>query len=424
MNYRLLISIAILTFLASLITFIPGTAQAALTLNNFIGFETNGVNEALSSGGTPTLSTTTHSGDWSLQFDAAADEYDAAIITGASTDSDNDFIFGFAIRWSDKVPSSSNVTFASVRDDGALVPWQIQIQTDSDIRFVDANNTIIDADIADPFTANEWHIIEVRWQHSETGAFDAHIDGSSVISETGVDLSHGGTIGADDAFYRFEGAVGADFLVDDIYSFSGGTGTADFLGNPEIFRYQGCSGSPGCDNSATPDTGDNLDQGVWQDLGETPLSSDATEPAYTGAALDGEIYTDDTQSGNNFRHGPHDDTNIDGTSNIKGAKLFWVLRRGNGSGTVHSGHYGNDSGAATVTASLTLDNDFLNFFVIDGGPFGGGSGANPPDDTEHWKLGFGKDSGGRDIFAEEMWGFTLHVPDAPVGGVRRIFYVE
>ena len=94
MRYRLIGLIGVLAFLVSFVVFAePGNAQAALTLNNFFGCETNGTDELLGSSGTPDCGTTrVRTGDWSLEL-RSGDIAQLAMITGGSTDSDNDFIF-------------------------------------------------------------------------------------------------------------------------------------------------------------------------------------------------------------------------------------------------------------------------------------------------------------------------------------------
>jgi len=372
-----------------------------LTLNNFTGFETGDLNEALSTSGTPTVGgTDPHSGDFVLDLDAGAEEFDVAIITGGSTDANDDFILGFFIRFSDKNPSSSG-NILEVLDDAGTLIFNLLLEPDGDLRF--NPQTGAGFTITDPFTLNTYHLIEIRWQHLASAAFDLHIGGVSEISETGIDLTAGGAIGEDLAVYQFGGVVGAAFKIDDIYCFSGGSGVSDFLGNANILRYQANT------NSATPDVGDALDQGVWQDLGETPVSGDATEPGWdVNAARGGAVFTDDTQSGDNFRPGPSGDSDFSGT--ITGGKWYWRLHRGNGGATIHEGRHGNNvDGTADVI--FTLGTSFANFFLVREPAAGAGS---LPLNTEFFSQGFAKESGGRDIFAEEIFGFLLFVPSTEV----------
>ena len=415
MRYRLLSFIGILVFLAAFASAAqPGEAQAALTLNNFVGFETNGLDEALSSAGTVSFTNaaaSVHSGDFAIDSHGINDEYDIAIITGGSTDSDNDFIVGFWIRIVNKAPSTEGPFFL-IFDDSSNLLLEIQVELDDDIRLEDANSDTV-CTVTDPFTLDTYHLFELRWQHSASAAIDVHIDGSSVCSETAQDLTDGGAIGPDAALYRIIGIGSYFYDFDDFYAYSGGTGTGDFLGDAEVFRYQNRTNSTTNDDDCNAFT-NTLDAGVWQDLGETPLAPDATEPEYSSAIDGGSIYTDDTQSGDNGRHGPHGDTEVDGDSNIRGAKMLGRFRRGNGGGTTHRMCYGNDTNEES-NVIVTLDVTFLNFIVIFT------SSGTEPLSTEHFLQGFFTD-GARDIFGEEMWSFILHVPDAVV--TRRIFPVQ
>lgn len=415
MQIRLILLIGLMAFLVSFVTFAqPGQAQAALTLNNFSGFETNGLDEALATAGTPVgIGTPVHSGDFSIHFNSSADSYDIAMITGGSTDSDNDFIVGFFVRM-DSWAGAGDIIVAL--DDAGGEVWSLR-HSGGDLIAQDADISVI-ATCSSCLVIDTWHLIEVRWQHQASGDFDLHLDGVSEISETAEDLTDGGAISEDAAVYRLNGPTSNNRYFDDFYAYSGGTGTGDFLGDAEVFRYQANTNSAVADRNVVGSGPDNLEQGVWQDLGETPLSSDATEPGYTsGDARAGAMDTDDTQSGDNFRPGPSGDSNIDGDSNIKGGKWLNRLRRDNGSGTTHFFAFGDSIGnAANVT--VTLGVTFTNFFLIRTDV------SDVPSSSEFFTIGFRKLSGGREIFSEEMWTFILHVPDGGAPPPRRIFPVQ
>lgn len=418
MNYRFITLIGILVLLMSLVTFSsPGSAQAVSILNNFIGFETGGLDEAAATAETPTIVTSpVHSGDFALELNGTAtqDFYDV-LFSFDIRDTDglsDDFIIGFFIRFSDKDPSLDRDIFF-VLDDAVGIVWEMEIQGDSDLEINDANNALI-ATVADPFTLNQWHLIEVRWEHADPGDFEMFIDGSSVVNETGQDLTDGNGITIGNAVYRFLGHSTLNHFIDDIYTFDAASSNSDFLGGSEVFRYQADT------NSATPD-GDcsdgfieaDLDQGVWQDLGETPLSSDATEPGYTGSGqTGGSVLTDDTQSGNNFRPGPSGDSNIDGT--IIGAKALFRLKRSTGGPTGMLTCLGNSSDGTPVSFAADVTTSFTNFFFLE-------TGTAVPTNSEFFELGLLKMTGPQDFTAEEIWAFLLHVPPT---SQRRIFPVQ
>ncbi len=134
---------------------------------------------------------------------------------------------------------------------------------------------------------------------------------------------------------------------------------------------------------------------------------------FTDSGDGASIFTDDTASGNNGRHGPHGDANIDGDSNIRGAKWLHRLRRGTGGGATHSKCYGNDADSIS-SASVSLDTDFANFITLST------AATEAPLSTEHFAQGM-HTSGARDIKGEEIWSLLLHVPDTIT---RRIFQVQ
>ena len=414
MTSRFIALIGILTFLVSFIIFAqPGSALAALTLNQFIGFETGGLEEAHAINDTPVVVTSpVKHGDYALELNADGDDYRFYMITGGSTDASNDFILGFYLRFT-ATPTVDDKSLLEAREAPGKEIFQLEFNTARKFRIKDAAGTLI-ATGSTVLSVDTYYLIEILFQHSATGNFDLHIDGVSEFSETSMDLIDDTGIDHDISGYRFSGLDAGTVYVDDIYCYSGASSVSDFLGEHEIFRYQ-----PSETNSATPDVGNDLDQGVWQDLGETPVSSDGTEPGYTtdATAQSGVMYTDGTLSGNNFRPGPNGDSEIDGDSNIKGGKWFARLKRGNGSGTEHYLKYGNDVDSISTTSDLLLSASFENHFIIST------AAGVVPLSTEHFAIGMADEAAGaRDMFAEEMFGFILHIP--AVGGTRRIFSIQ
>lgn len=99
----------VLLFLVSFLAFQPDTVQAALTLNNFVGFETNGSEEAVGSGGA-SIVTNARSGDWAMQMNSGG-FLDLPMITGGSTDSNNDFILGFGVNFNGRTATDVLLRF-------------------------------------------------------------------------------------------------------------------------------------------------------------------------------------------------------------------------------------------------------------------------------------------------------------------------
>ncbi len=371
----------------------------ALTLNQFIGFETGGLEEATSTAGTPeaTEATVVRSGIRSLKMDGVNDNYSfnpLGIVASGGTGN----ILGFAFYTTDKTPSGTR-QFVRMADDVDALILNIQLETNGDVVLLD--NTGSNTAINDPFTINQWHYIELFWEHSDSGSWELFVDGTSVGSGSSRDMSGGGTL---DECSFFDIGQGIQYF-DDVYWLSGATSISDRLGGssisemPEVFGYQNTA------EDAT-DQGDTLDNGTWALVSETPLNEGTSNDAFYdvgSAQKDGHTVTDEGS-----RSGPSGDANIDGDSNIKGGKWIHRLKRESGSGVDHVtvvGHNGNTSEQA-----VTLGTGYGTFFYFS-------VGADLPTSSETFAIGFGSSStgdgvGGRDPVCGEQWAMLLHVPSA------------
>ncbi|KKK74696.1 hypothetical protein LCGC14_2881180, partial [marine sediment metagenome] len=189
----------------------------ALTLNNLVGFETGGLEEAISVIGSPVLDEgVVRTGSYSLRLPAIGDAYRVAMVTGGSVGG-NDYIVGFAFRRT-TLPSAGWYFFSAL-DDSALSTYALLLTNGGDVEVRDADQALIGT-ITNPFTADTWHFVEIRWQHSASGAIDVWIDGNPKLSETGQNLTNGNTVSADDARYSFQypstSSSGAAVYLDDI----------------------------------------------------------------------------------------------------------------------------------------------------------------------------------------------------------------
>ena len=379
----------------------PPPPPSLATLNNFTGFETGGLEEASkSTSGSPDVqNTTVRTGTYALKLAGAATQAVYRILAFENgIDSGDDFIVGFAFRTNNIRPSSSLQLIATVE---IGLPMVLKLASNGDLVLYASGITEAGREPS-LFIADKWHYVEIRWQNLDAGDADVYVDGIPKISVTGQDFRGSGFTSANNAVYSFLGSatVGEDIFIDDFYAYSGASGTSDFLGNAEVFRYQADT------NSLTPDVGDDLDQGVWQDSGETPgvEQSNETVPKYTlGAGKNGTIFTDDTQSGENYRHGPHGDANIDGDSNIKGGKWLHQMKRQKGQPTIHYKRYGNDVDPITEV-QVDLPTSYQNFFTVSE------AATEVSLSTEHFAYGFRKGAGQQDLSVKEIWAFILHVP--------------
>ena len=375
----------------------------ALTLNNFVGFETGGLEEIAGTFGAPTASETQkHAGVYSGRIPSGS-RIDWPIITG-SAGAGNDYIVGFWVYFDDI--NGVIGTFVRAYDDSGSIDGScfllrlsaanLILEDSADVQVVSVDN---------PFSAGRWQLVEIRWQYSDAGAFDLHVDGVSKISEVGVDLKFNpaGTITEDGGNYLMFGrsSGGANYhYIDDIYSYSGAAGVGDFLGDSEVFKYQSVKASD------TPDNGSVLDAGTWDKAGETPLAATATNPEYesTGA---GSVNSDDV---NGFPEGPKNDARIDGDANIRGMKGLSNMKRSGGGGTAHYILMGNDVDGTTRSPDIDPSTAFATYFFISE------AAGIVPLSTEYCSIGF-EQTNAQDYECQEQWAMLLHVPSLgpPVG---------
>ena len=363
----------------------------ALTLNNFVGFETGGLEEASSTTGSSSIvSSEVRTGSYALSI-FAVDTYNISPFESVS-DAGDDQIAGFAFKQT-AVPSISDEDFFKALDStGACLTLRREVTT-GDLILVNAAGTEIDT-ITNPFTDDIWYYIEIIWQHLDSGTATVFIDGASSGLSATSDFDAGGTFNR----YRFSlGSLTTQFKVDDFYCMSGATDTGDFLGpNTEVLgTFQN-----NLNTGIGADFGNALNQGTWDVAGHTPFVDEAagSQAGYTStSAVEGGIHTD---SGN-IREGPL--ALVTGT--VKGAKGIWRLRRGSGSGTVHKTILGRSPGiGASKQTTRTLNSGLGNFsdITVD-------ASQVPDDSDEYYDIGFGKETGGREIYCSEMAGFLLHV---------------
>ena len=368
----------------------------ALTLNNFVGFETGGLEEALAIGGAvDTYETFVHAGDYSGGAGLGG-TIDIAMITGGTPNGGDDRIVGFAFQFRGD-PPAAGVIFEA-RDDAGNLLWSLTLNANKTFTAKDANGDPIGTSAG--FEDDFFYFFEVRWQHVDSGNFDLHINGNPEIASGTADMSAAGAISADTAYYRLTKA-GADVgYFDDIYCYSGASGVGDFLGDAEVYKYQSTLASD------TPDTGDVLDEGTWDKAGETPLAATATNPEYenTGA---GSV---DTDGANGSPEGPKNDARIDGDANIRGMKGISNMKRSGGGGTAHYILMGNDVDGTTRSADLDPTTAFVSYFFISE------LGSIVPTTAQYCSIGF-EMTNAQDYECQEQWAMLLHVPSAapPVG---------
>lgn len=358
----------------------------ALILNNFIGFETGGLEELVSVSGSPTVSSlVVRTGRYSCAIEGAGERVEINAFE-ESSDAGDDYILGFAFNSADASPDNFQNIFRAKDTLGTTI-WVLKIST-TGLRLSDNLGTNFDG--STPLSDDTWHYIEIRWQDLASGEFDLFLDGSSEISVTGADLTTGTALDR----YWLEDSAGTINYYDDFYCYSGATGTSDFLG-PGVEVLGAFQNTV---EDAT-DQGSTLDQGTWTLVGHTPLVDEGfgDSAAYTSNSAE----TGFTICDEGDRDGP--DGLITGTS--KGAKWTHRLARGSGSGTIHKSRAGKNTTVEDTT--VTLSTAFASKVTIKE------STTHMPNvNTDSFAQGFLKETGGRNIFCAEMWAFLLHVQPA------------
>ncbi len=133
----------------------------ALTLNNFIGFETVGFEEVKGITLSPTITTlSSRTGSQSLSISGASSDLTAVLVSAQAsnvTDGGAQYIFGFAFKYRTN-PSSSDPIF-QVRDSDDAIELSIELDASGQLVLIDAGSTTLDTSFV--LQREAWHYIEV-----------------------------------------------------------------------------------------------------------------------------------------------------------------------------------------------------------------------------------------------------------------------
>ncbi len=372
----------------------------ALTINNFSGAETGGLEEISSAiGGVSSSALNPHSGSYAYRLEDA----DGIFFVPFSVvpDAGDDYVIGFSLNLSG-VPPSTTIALLRLTDSGGSFFIEVRYNTAGSFQIINALGNSVGASPGG-LSAGSGHFIELYFQHAAFGSAELFVDGDSIISVSLRDFTDGGTFN-NIRFLNTTGS-GVDLEIDDFYFLSGATAASDRLGPVEVYMKQGAQTGTTPDTSALADT--TLDEGTWDLASETPLNeqSQAAAPSYTGGTAAGVVYAD----GSGDKLGPNGDDRFTGVT-IKAMKGIWRMARSGGGGTTQVGEIGNDGGAASDIESspdLDITTGYANYeFLTE-------TAATLPALTEHAAIGFSKDGGGQHLDVAEMWAMTLVVPSAP-----------
>ncbi len=325
----------------------------ALTLNNFVGFETGGLEEAESTSGSPLIQTTVvRTGTYALQCAVGgSDKFRVGAFDGGPSDAGDKYIVGFAFRTNDVTPSTGhNIVIAE--SSGGFRQMSLKlVATTGDLELRNNPDSVVGTATA-PLTVDTWHYIEIYWENTTSGVAEVFIDDVQVISVSAIDF-----FGGDLFRYSFIGGVGSDGddFFDDIYMQSGATAASDRLGSAaEVISYRSSK------SSVTPDDGGgDLDVGTWLAAQTIPFSA-GIGAEYTSAGA-GAVDTDDV-GGSAGTGGPNTDADITGA--IHAIKAINRMERATGTATAHYILLGNDVDGTTRSSDLDPGTSAANFFFV------------------------------------------------------------
>ncbi len=263
-------------------------------INNFTGFETQGLEETNSAAGTPTFETINQrTGGSALILDDTAEEYDFPWVADGITDAGDDYVIGFAFR---KSANAADI-FLRILDDAAGLVLRLNLLSGGDIEFRNSGGSLLDTSAV--LNSDQWYYFEIYFENTNTGAWEWFQDGVSIGSGTSdFQPAASPALGAS-SLIKLEGIATVTLLFDDVYILSGATAATDRLGGgtinemPEVFMYQNDrnEGDGTADLSAISGGGLTLNSGEWTDAANTP-GSEASSADFTGTPLDGVAYAD------------------------------------------------------------------------------------------------------------------------------------
>ena len=359
------------------------------TINDFVGFETGGLEETSAFTGAPfvqTLVPRPGSGIHSVLIDKAEDISFTPFSVVA--DAGNDYVIGFGFRFN--TDPLVNSEFFRLLEDTSVFFSLVLVTSSLDLLIRDANDATIRT-VTAPLTVSDWHFVEVYIQHQASGTVEVFIDGVSQGIDTAQDLTDGGTF--DTVTFRHDADTTQFIAIDDFYTLSGASSSADRIGDAQVFKYQSAKAS------ATPDDGgDNLDTGTWDLAGQTPLDNSAGKfIAYTSAGA-GAV---DSNTADGSPEGPLNDTRI--TGELKAMKAVCNMRRGTGSPSNHFILLGNNVDGTTRSQELGPGTSFVNTFFLTE------LATIVPTKDEFCRIGI-ETTGNQDFDCGEMWAMLLHSP--------------
>ncbi len=380
----------------------------ALTLNSFFGCETGtltaGTEQLFTVQNTVSAdSSIKRSGNYSAKLTGAVAQGSILIYRGnnGTTDAGNNYIYGFAVRFSSVTPVTAFDFLGVVKPTGgASTDLRLKLNTNGDLLIMNSANVNVGT-VAAPFVANTWYFIELYHVRSASGSVDVFIDGIFKTSASSSFMGNTSNINLD--YFQFQSglAVGVDVYIDDFYTMSGATSTSQLLGvNAHVSAaYQKTNG-------AATEIGSALSSGTWANSSETP-GSESNFSTYAAGRAGGMMCNSGT------RVGAFGDINLSNVM-IKGMLGTFRAKRSSGSASTHRIRMGNNMDGMT-DLTVTLSTSFANYYFLSE------SATIVPNITESIQLGYSVTGGAQTMTLSDAWVMLLYVKSN--GNFFQFFYI-
>jgi hypothetical protein len=353
----------------------------ALTINNFVGFETGDGAEILA-GSSFVLGTNPRTGTYSAGVTANSSiQIDCF---GIKADAGSNYIAGYAYETPSVLePSSLWRIFRGW--DGSAELFSVRKTSDHKLAIYDVGG-VVRATSTNTFSTSTEYFIEIYFSiHDTTGSVDVIVDGTSWVSVGSIDTATGTALASvyingcgDTVSYRT--------YIDDFYFMSGATAASDRLGDCEVYGHVADETTAVFDYGGS--VGDRtVDSGTIDNSATIPFSDAASFIRSTASLLDG-----------------HDGIALDVgiTEDPIALKGIWRMKRDGGGGTAHYGLIGVANGTVNQSADFAPTTAYVNYIDI--------FETNVPTAAQTLGLGARDDAGGQNYDCSGMIGMVLHVP--------------
>ena len=313
---------------------------------------------------------------------------------------------GFGIKISSGTRNATATIYANGDASTGAYDFSLALDTSGNLLVRDRDEGTIRT-ITTPFTAGQWHYVNVIWQPSASvGVIEVFIDGTSQGEDTNQsiqDFSNQQTIAS---FGNIASASVPDVAFDDVYLLTS-SGVSERWTSPIKLYYYNSTNSSATADRNTGGEDNTLDTGVWSGAHNIPwVTAGTSTVAFTDSAANTGTNALDDEGGEDNGGGPYGDSafTTDG-----GTELFvyaiWEVSRGGGGGTPMLLEYGrvNTSITTFAVASYTVTDTIPTSPGVMCSSTADTAGSTFPDpDTHYAAQGIRKGSGGRDLECDNM----------------------